>query len=168
MTWTPHDLRVGDCLKVIFVGGESKFFRIEAIDDIIYRDEHSTIAAGGTEAYAEVSDLDPPTGQLYWIYKIETEHNVKIYVKQPAPVNRFGTNKAPEGGMITDRFAAPVNGREISIWIAEDYPPNVQIKNDTNVAIAPVLWWIGRRFAVTELAEEPKVYYTVHIGGIAR
>jgi len=132
-----------------------------AIDDIFYRDEHSTLAAGQTESYAEISDLDPPTGQLYWIGRIETECNVKIYLKQPAATNRWGTNKAPEGGLLSSDATQILAGRPVNIWIAEDYPPNVQLVNDTNVSITPVLWWIGKRFAVKELPTKPSVYKTI-------
>jgi len=159
------DLRIGDNLRVIYIGGQEKYFTITAIDDIFYRDVHSALAAGATESYAEVSELDPPTGQLYYFYKIETECNVKVYVKQPAATNRLGTNKSPEGGFIIDKMGLPVNGREIDMWVAEDYPPNVQIVNDTGTTITPVLWWIGKRFAVKEIPK-PAVFTTVRIGGL--
>jgi hypothetical protein len=163
----PKNLRIGDNLKVIYISGEKKFFRVTALDDIYYRDAHSALSAGSTESYAEISNLDPPTGQLYYIYKIETRHNVKIYLKQPAATNRLGTNKAPEGGMIIDLTGTMLDGREVDIWIAEDYPPNVQLVNGTNVSITPVLWWIGKRFGVEELKVEPPVYTTVRIGGLS-
>jgi hypothetical protein len=161
-----EELRIGDNLKVIYIGGEEKFFTVTAIDDIFYRDAHSALSAGATESYAEVSDLDPPTGQLYWIGRVETECNVKIYLKQPAATNRWGTNKAPEGGLLFANAAPILAGRQIDIWIAEDYPPNVQLINDTNVSITPVLWWIGKRFAVKETTRPP-VFTTIRIGGIS-
>jgi len=167
MTFSGHDLRVEDNLKVIYIGGEVKYFQIKSMDDMFYRDAHSAIPAGGTESYAEVTNLDPPTGQLYWVYKIETRHNVKIYIKQPAATNRLGTNKAPEGGILVGEGAAPVNGREVDFWIAEDYPPNAQLMNGTNVSITSVLWWIGKRFGVVHLEKEPPKFFTVRIGGIA-
>lgn len=167
MTYTGHDLRVEDYLKVIYIGGEAKYFQIKSMDDIFYRDAHDAISAGGTESYAEVTNMDPPVGQLYWVYKIETRHNVKIYVKQPAATNRLGTNKAPEGGILTGESVALVDGREVDFWIAEDYPPNVQLVNGTHISITPVLWWVGKRFGVVEAKETPKTYFTVRIGGIA-
>jgi len=160
------ELRIGDNLRVIYIGGQEKFFTITAIDDIFYPDTHDALAAGATESYAEVSDLDPPTGQLYYFYKIETECNVKVYIKQPAATNRLGTNKAPESGCIMDKMGMMVNGREIDMWVAEDYPPNVQIVNGTAKSITPVLWWIGKRFAVKEILK-PAVYTTVRIGGLS-
>ena len=163
----PEELEVGDNLEVIFIGGEKKYYQITAIDDIFYRDEHSALGAGETESYTEISELDPPTGQLYWIGRIETECNVKIFLKQPAATNRWGTNKAPEGGMLTSDATPILAGRRINLWIAEDYPPNVQLVNDTNVTITPVLWWIGKRFAVKELKVKPAVYKTIKIGGIS-
>lgn len=165
-------LRIGDNLKVIYVGGEVKWFTITSLDDIFYRDAHDALTAASTESYAEVSNLDPPTGQLYYFYKIETECNVKIYLKQPAATNRLGTNKSPEGGLISDIGGLPLTGREVDIWVAEDYPPNVQIVNSSNVSITPILWWIGKRFGVIEkypMADGPPfpVYTTVRIGGIS-
>jgi len=161
----PEELEVGDNLEVVFIGGEKKYYTITAVDDIFYRDEHSALSAGATESYTEISDLDPPTGQLYWIGKIETECNVKIYLKQPAATNRWGTNKAPEGGLLFIDTAPILLGRTVNIWIAEDYPPSVQLVNDTNVSITPVLWWIGKRFAVKEIPK-PAIYKTIKIGGL--
>jgi len=162
----PEELEVGDNLEVVFIGGQRKYYTITGVDDIFYRDEHSALSAGSTESYTEISELDPPTGQLYWIGRIETESNVKIYIKQPAATNRWGTNKAPEGGMLISDSTPILAGRKISLWIAENYPPSVQLKNDTNITITPVLYWIGKRFAVKELKEIPSVYKTVKIGGI--
>jgi len=162
----PEELEVGDNLEVVYIGGQKRYFTITAIDDIFYRDEHSSLSAGSTESYTEISELDPPSGQLYWIGRIETECNVKIYIKQPAATNRFGTNKAPEGGLLIIDATPIMGGRTVNIWIAEDYPPNVQLVNDTNVSITPVLWWIGKRFAVVELKQKPAVYKTVKVGGL--
>ena len=162
----PKELRIGDNLKVIYIGGESKFFTVTALDDIFYRDAHDALTAGSTESYAEISNLDPPTGQLYFFYKIETECNVKIYLKQPAATNRLGTNKSPEGGLLIDATGTILDGREVDIWVGEDYPPNVQLINGTNVSITPILWWIGKRFAVQKIAQ-PAVYTTVKVGGLS-
>jgi len=166
-----EELRIGDNLKVIYVGGEVKYYTITGIDDIKLRDEHSSLSAGSTESYAEVTELDPPLGQLYWIYRISSRHNVKIYLKQPAATNRWGTNTAPEGGMLTD-LTGPIipvidESKNCSIWIAKNYPPCVQLVNDTDVTITPVLWWIGKRFSVQELPKPPAIFTIVKIGGIA-
>jgi len=163
---TPEQLEIGDNLKVVYPGGEIKYFTITSTDDIFYRDEHDELAPGSTESYAEVSALNPPTGQLYWIGRIEFDANVKLYIKQPAATNRFGTNRSPEGGMLTDSAFQILEGRKVNLWIAEDYPPNVQIKNDSGATIKPVIWWIGKRFAVVEI-KMPSVYKTVRIGGIS-
>jgi len=163
----PKDLRVEDNLKVIYIGGEVKYFRIQAVDNIFYKDAHSALAAAGTEDYSEISNLDPPADQLYYIYGIEVDGNVKVYLKQPAATNRWGTNKTPEGGPIIDIDSPLSDAKEVDIWIAEDYPPNVKIVNDTNVYITPILKWQGKRFSVMGLREAPSVFTTVRIGGIA-
>lgn len=161
-----EDLRIGDNLLVKFIGGEQKFFTVTGIDDVFYRDAHSALAAAGTESYAEITNLDPPSGQLYYFYKIETDCNVKIYLKQPAATNRWGTEKSPEGGLLFSTATPILAGRSIDIWIAEDYPPNVQIVNSTNVSITPILWWIGKKFSVKEVSK-PAVYTVIKIGGLA-
>ena len=162
----PDEFVVGDYLKVHFIGGEVKYYQITAIDNIFYRDAHSSLSAGSTETYANITNLDPPSDQLYWINRISINANVSVFIKQPSATNRFGTNTSPEGGFLTD-VSSPVSDEEpVDIWIAEDYPPSVQIVNDTNVSITPVLWWIGKRFAVKELREEPPEYYVIKIGGI--
>lgn len=162
-----EDLRIGDNLRVILIGGEVKWYTITAIDDIFYRDAHSALAAAGTESYAEVTNLNPPAGQLYWIGRVETECNVKIYLKQPAATSRWGTNKSPDGGLLATDSSSILSGRPVNVWIAEDYPPNVQLVNSTNVSITPILWWIGRRFAIKEIKEVPVYYTVIRIGGLS-
>lgn len=166
MTWQPEDLRVEDFLRVVYIGGEVKYLQIAGIDDIVLRKEFSEISAGESLDFTEVSELDPPTNELHWIYRIETEYNVKIYLKQPAAVNRLGTTKSPEAGVLVNEGVSPLAGRRLNLWIATDYPPNIKIENGTNVAVSPVVWFIGKRYAVNEVKEVPKVFYTVKIGGI--
>ena len=160
------DLRIGDNLRLIMVGGEEKFYSITGVDEIRYKDTHSALAAGGTETYAEVSDLDPPVGQICLIRTVETDCNIAIYLKQPASTNRLGTNKSPDGGLLNYRSASIMNSSPINFWLTENYAPNVQIVNNTNVSITPILWWIGVRFSVRTIAK-PAVYTTVKVGGIS-
>jgi len=161
-----EELEIGDNLKVINVGGQVKYYTITAVDEIFYRDEHSSLSAQSEEDYSEVTALDPPEDQIYCITTIETNSNIKIYVKQPAATNRFGTNRSPEGGMLIDLTSSLMNARKVNIWISANNPPAVKVVNPTNVTITPVIWWIGRRFAVRELEKKPEVYKTVRIGGI--
>lgn len=157
---SPEDFVVGDVIETVFVGGAKKYLQITGIDDIFHRDRHSPLAANSTESFAAVTALNPPIDQIYWIYEIELDGNLRMLLKQPAATNRWGTNTSPQGGMIWDLFSPKVD-----IWIAQDYPPNVQIVNDINVTITPVLFWIGKRFGVREVAKPP-AYTTAKIGGL--
>lgn len=163
----PEELRIGDNLEVISTGNVPAFWKITGIDPIYYKDAHSAIAAGATETYAEISNLDPPDNQFYYIGRIETMANVRIQIKQPASINRLGTNKSPEGGFLNDLVVTIGDSdRGVDLWISKNYPPNMQLVNNTNVSITPILWWIGRRFSVISIAK-PQIYSTVRIGGIS-
>lgn len=158
----PQGLSIGDCVAVRLPGGEVKYYHILLRDRLFYKDAHSALSAGATESYAEVSNLDPPTGQIYQIYRIKADGNVRVYIKQPAATNRFGTNKSPEQYLVDDL----VDGQTVNIWVLEDYPPNIQIVNPTGVSITATFWWIGWRYAVRELKEKPPVFSWINIGGI--
>ena len=160
------ELRIGDNIKVISVGGNFKFQTITGIDDMYYKDAHSALAAGSTDTFAEVTELDPPSGQLYLVRSVETECNIEISLKQPASTNRLGTNKSPDGGLLTSKTASLMGIRDINFWLVENYAPNVQIVNNTNVSITPILWWIGKRYSTVEI-DKPAVYSTIKIGGIS-
>jgi len=162
----PRELRNGDNLECIFVGGSVKYFKIKKIDDIFYLDRHSSLAPGGTESFANVVNLDPPIDQLYFFFSVEIDGNVRLLLKQPAATNRWGTNRSPQGGILFDICSPVTSNRKIELWCSENYPPAVQLENDTNVAIIPVLWWIGMRFSVEEI-KKPDSYTTVQIGGVA-
>ena len=155
---------IGDKIAVKFPGTtQEKYYEITQRDTIFYVSSHSAVAAGSTSSYTSVSDLDPPTGQLYQIYKIKlVKGNVKVYIKQPAATNRWGTNKSPEAGYLTPYF----DEAEVNLFIMQDYPPSVQIKNDTDVSITPVLRWFGWRYAIKELPTKPEIYTKIQIGGI--
>lgn len=161
-----EELRIGDNIEVISAGGISNFWKITGIDPIYYKDTHSALAAGATETYAEISNLDPPDNQFYWIGRIETMSNLRIQLKQPASINRLGTNKSPEGGFLNDLVVTIGDSdRGVDLWISKNFPPNAQLVNNTNVSITPALWWIGKRFSVMSIIK-PQIYTTVRIGGI--
>lgn len=161
----PMELVVGDNLEVVYIGGTKKYYRIRAIDNMFLRDEHSAITTGSHQNYTAVTNLNPPVDQLYWIFGIEIDHNVVLSLKQPAATNRWGTNRSPTGGYLFDLSSPVTSPKKIDLWIAEDYQPSVRLANDTNISITPVLWWIGLRFAVSEIIP-PTTYTTVKIGGI--
>lgn len=158
------ELEIGDHLRVIYPGGESKFYTITSVDDIFYTSTHDNISPGSIASYEEVSALNPPSDQLYWIGRIETDYNVKIYIKHPAATTRFGTSRAPQGGAIDSNAFPILEGREVNIWIAEDYPPMVQIENPTTTVVSPKIYWIGKKFTVVEIKTPPSVFKTVKIG----
>ena len=164
----PRDLVIGDNLEVHYVGGTVKYYKITGIDDIFYEDAHATaVDAGGMESYAEISNLNPPEGQLYYFDGVEVDGNVKVRLKQPAATSRLGTMKSPEGGllrMITSGVGGP---RQVNLWVVKDYPPNVQLENFTDVSCTVTLYWIGLRFSIVPMISKPQLYTPVRIGGIA-
>ena len=163
------ELRIGDNLQVILIGGETKYYQITGTDDIFYKDTHSALASGATEAYTAVGSgaLNPPVNQIYCITNIETESNVQIYLKQPAATNRWGTNNSPAGGLLNIDQTQIMAGRPISLWFMQNYDPNVQLVNNTNVSITPVLWWIGKRYTIKDIPK-PSVYTIAKIGGLSQ
>lgn len=167
MAKKPNDLDLGDHLEVTLVGGEKKYYEITGKDLIYYRDTKSAVAASATSSYAEVSNLDPPTGQIYLLEGVEIEGNINLYLKQPAATNRLGTNKSPEGGILVQSTSGLGGSRDINLWITRDYAPNVQMINNTDVSITPILTWVGRRFSVKQLSGKPQAYTPIKIGGIA-
>lgn len=158
----PEGLSIGDCIGVRLPGGEVKFYQILLRDKLFYRDAHAALTTGSTESFAEVTNLNPPRDQLYQIYKIKVDGNVRVYVKQPASTNRFGTNKSPEQYICDDIL---VDGEPVNIWILQDYPPNVELVNGTNVSITATLNWFGWRYSVKEISK-PSIFSWVNIGGI--
>lgn len=162
----PRELRPGDNLEVVTVGGLKQYYRIKKTDDVFYRDEHSALAAAATESYANVVNLDPPRDQIYLLFSVEIDGNVRLLIKQPPATNRWGTNRSPQGGILFDISSPVTSNRKIELWCLENYPPAVQLENGTNVSVTPVLWWIGRRFSIEEM-QKPAVFTTVQVGGIA-
>ena len=97
-------LKILDNIRVV-IAGDEHFYKVVNRDTLFYRDEHHALAAGDTESYTEITPLNPPTGQLYQIYGIEISGNVEIFMKQPAATNRWGTQRSPEGGPLSDNMS---------------------------------------------------------------
>jgi hypothetical protein len=173
----PMELRNGDNLQAIFVGGSIKYFKIRKMDNIFYKDRHAALAADGTESYANVTNLDPPIDQLYYIFSAEIDGNFRLLLKQPAATNRWGTNRSPTGGHLFDISSPVTSDRKIEVWCSENYPPAVQIENHVNVTLdRPIIWWIGKRFSLVEIPHtqskpDPEIsagkFTPIQIGGIA-
>lgn len=161
----PGGFNIGDNVG-IRIGDEIKFYRITNRDNILYVDaSYAAVTAGTTADYAEVTALNPPKNQLYQFYRVELIlGNVKVYLKQPAATNRWGTNRSPAGGFLTDDF----DSVDTNIFVIEDYPPNISIKNGTNVSITPKLRWTGWRYDIEPLTQVPAVYTPVSIGGLSK
>ena len=163
-----RELRNGDFLEAVFVGGTVQYYQVLKIDDIFYQDRHAALTRGSTESYTNITALDPPIDQFYYFFSVEIDGNVQLYLKQPAATNRWGTNRSPQGGMLFDISSPVTSNRNIEIWCSENYPPSIQLINNTNVTVTvPVLWWIGKRFSIRKITTKPVNYTTVQIGGVA-
>ena len=166
--WSPElGFAIGDnvCIRI---GGTLKYYTISNRDTIFYQKEHDEIAADSTESYSEITDLNPPHGQLYSIAKIYVDGNVKMYLKQPAATNRWGTHRSPAGGFLTDRTSPMKGGFYLNLNFTIDNPPSVQLVNEQHIAVTPKIWWIGWRYAIEELPTKPSQFTQVTITGIAQ
>ena len=148
----PEGLAIGTniCIKNSTI---RTFYKILNRDTLFYRDLHASLAAAATEAFAEVTNLNPTTGQLLQITNIEIDGNVEVSLKQPAATNRWGTQRSPTGGLLTDRHAFVGSQRQLNLWVLENFPPNVQLVNNADVAIIATLWWIGWRYEIQFIGE---------------
>ena len=158
-----NGFRIGDNVEVT-INKTVNYYTISHRDSIFYVQTHSAITAGATQSYAEITNLDPPKYQLYQLKNLRlVRGNVQVYLKQPAATNRFGTNRSPDGGYLTDKF----DEMDINLFITEDYPPNVQIINNTLATVTPILRWIGYRYQIKELKDKPANFAEIGIGGLA-
>ena len=156
---------IGDNIGVR-IGDQIKFYKIENRDNIFFVDEsYSSTSAGSTSDFAEVTKLNPPSNQLYQFFRVDlVTGNVKVYLKQPAATNRWGTMRSPSGGFLTDDY----DSAEVNIFVMEDYPPSISIKNSTNVAITPKLRWFGWRYDLRPLSKSPDIFTPISIGGLSK
>ncbi len=134
-------------------GPTQTYFKIVNRDTLLLRDAHAALASAGTETFAEVTSINPTPGQLIQISSLIMDGNVEITLKQPAATNRWGTQRSPTGGLLLDRFSNSGMGQQLNLWILENFAPNVQLVNNTDVSIIPVLWWIGWNYQTEFLAE---------------
>ena len=148
---TPEGLAIGTnvCVRN---GATQTYFKIVNRDTLFIRDLHASLASGGTETFAEVTSINP-TGldQLLQVYSIIMDGNVELTVKQPAASNRWGTQRSPTGGLLLDRFTLTGGGQLVNFWILENFAPNVQLVNNTDIAIIPILWWVGWNYAIMQI-----------------
>lgn len=158
---------IGDNIA-LRIGGTIKYYTVTNRDVIFYQKVHDEIVADSTESYSEMTDLNPPHGQLYQVYKIWVDGNVKLYLKQPAATNKFGTHRSPAGGFLTDRISGMKGGMYVNLFFTIDNPPSVQLVNEQHIAITPKIWWIGWRYAIEELLTKPQQFTQVTITGIAQ
>ncbi len=162
----PSGLTIGDVIAIKYSAeSELNYFKILNRDTLFYPDAHSALASGSTETYAEVTNLNPPQDQIYQFTKIELDGNVKVYLKQPAATNRWGTQKSPAGGYLTDTISPVGAGEQLNVWVLKDYVPNIQLVNSTNVSITPNLFWYGWRYQVQKMEKAPPMYTLVVAGG---
>ena len=154
-------LRIGDNFQVILPGGSTKFYKVLNRDQVFYRNItfDEVAALGGAQDYTEITDLNPPANEVIQICKIKIDSNVQLQLKQPAPVNRWGTNRTPQGGPM------PLNA-ELDLWATKNYPPQIRIVNNTTAAVTPILKLLGWRYLIKTLTTKPDVYTIVSVTGV--
>lgn len=158
---------IGDNIA-IKIGGTRKVYTITNRDNLFYLDEPAAVPAESTATYSEITNLNPPHGQLYQVYKIWIDGNVYLYLKQPAATNRFGTQRSPEGGFLNDRTSGVKGGMYTNLFFTIDNPPSIQLKNIQPIEITPKIWYIGWRYAIEELTSKPDNFTEITISGIAQ
>lgn len=158
---------IGDniCIKI---GGTKKYYVVTNRDNMFYLDEADAVAANTTDTYSELTNLNPPHGQLYQVYKIWIDGNVYLYLKQPAATNRWGTQRSPEGGFINDRISGVKGGMYVNLFFTIDNPPSIQLVNQQPISITPKIWYIGWRYAIEALPSKPNTFTEITISGIAQ
>ena len=152
----------------IRIGGTKKYYTITNRDNLFYLEEHDAVAESSTNTYAEITNLNPPHGQIYQIFKLWIDGNVYLYVKQPAATNRWGTQRSPEGGFLNDRTSGTKGGMYVNLFFTIDNPPSIQLRNIQPVSITPKVWYIGWRYSIEELPNKPSNFTEVTISGISQ
>ncbi len=152
------------CLRI---GATLKYYKITNRDTIFYLSEEDAIDADSTASYSEVTNLNPPHGQIYQIYKVFIDGNIKLFLKQPAATNRWGTQRSPAGGLLNDRLSGLKGGMYLNLYFTIDNPPSVQLVNEQPVSITPKIWYIGWRYAIEEVSK-PAQFTQVTITGLAQ
>ena len=158
---------LGDCV-CIRIGGTKKYYTVTNRDNLFYLDEADAIAADTTDTYSELTNLNPPHGQLYAVYKIWIDGNVELFLKQPAATNRWGSQRSPEGGLLNDRTSGVKGGMYTNLYFTIDNPPSIQLVNRQPVSITPKIWYIGWRYAIEELSIKPSQFTEITISGISQ
>ena len=167
---TELDLEKGFAINdniAIRIGGTVKYYVVTSRDNLFLLDQPGAIAADSTASYAEVTELNPPHGQIYQVYKIWIDGNVYLYLKQPAATNRWGTVRTPEGGFLNDRTSGVKGGMITDLFFTIDNPPNIQLVNQQPVSITPKIWYIGWRYTIEEI-QKPAQFTQITTTGIAQ
>ena len=149
----------------IRVGESIKFFKLMNKDNLLLVSNLSAVTNGTTSAFTQITALNPPDDELIQVNRMElVKGNVEVLMRHPTSTNRWGTESSPTGGFMTDKCdEVPTN-----LWIFEDFVPSISIVNDTNVSITPAVRWVGWRYLIRPLKEQPLNYKLVSIGGLSR
>ncbi len=166
--WEPElGFAIGDniCIRI---GGTKMYYTITNRDNLFYLNEPDAVAADSIDSYSEITELNPPHGQLYSVVKIWIDGNIELFLKQPAATSRFGTQRSPSGGLLNDRISSVKGGLYTNLNFTIDNPPSVQLVNRQPVSITPKIWYIGWRYSIQELPTKPAQFTEVTISGIAQ
>lgn len=158
----PSGFAIGDCVKI-----RNHFYKITGKDSLrINYVFTSAIASGATSSDTSMEDLNPKyCTELYQIVQVVPQHNVQVYLKQPASTLRWGTNKAPSVGFVSDRLSTYDGGEINNIFITNYQQPVIQVKNNTLVSMLPRIFFLGWKYMIEELPRAPPTYTEVQYGG---
>lgn len=133
-----------------------KFYKIKSRDYLRISKSYSEISPGNETGFSEATIIKPSPDIFYQV-RIGVDNNVRVKMKQPAAITKFGTDQKPEG--FIDNNVSPKNypSEESEIYVAPETAPQINIENPSEnlVDITPTLYFVGYKYEVEELKKKP-------------
>lgn len=147
---------VGDNVKI-----NKNFYKVVKRDNIFVPITYSAITTGSAQDYTAEDKLNPPCDQIYQIAMIRPKHNVRVLLKQPGAITRWGVNKQPSSSFLGDEDSE----QPIDLFVVENKQPLIRIENFAPVSVTPVIEYRGWKYQVEVIERVPAQFTELMTGG---
>ena len=132
------------------------YYKIIARDFLKFDKTFDTVTSGSESTDYTVTELEPPENELY-VFTIGLYNDVKVMLKQPPAISKWGCKGSPMGQITMEESPAEDPSPKTMVAAIKGFPIILRFRNDADVDLAPKVKFIGFKYKISPVTEPEKI-----------
>lgn len=144
----------------IYLEGEDKYYQIVNREQFNITKKYAELAKNGSLSKTEETVIEPADNVIYQFWT-GIKHNVILSLWQPSSTKSLGTDEDPDGFITPEISPYNIPNRDYTLFMPPEESLHLDMKNQSQVSLAPELRYTGYKYKVEELGGKPDTFLTV-------